>query len=69
MEVISIQLHTQFDDWYGKYKKPIIQSEYGADAVAGLHSVSENSFVQDENMSVWRLEKPSTWWNDIYYYM
>ncbi|KAK3508659.1 hypothetical protein QTP70_003106 [Hemibagrus guttatus] len=38
VEVIFIQLHTQFDDWYKKYKKPIIQSEYGADAVAGLHN-------------------------------
>lgn len=39
LEVIPIQLNVQFENWYGKYKKPIIQSEYGADAVAGLHSV------------------------------
>lgn len=39
-EVIGLQLNTQFDNWYGKYQKPIIQSEYGADAVPGLHSVS-----------------------------
>uniref|UniRef100_A0A8D3BR16 Beta-glucuronidase n=1 Tax=Scophthalmus maximus TaxID=52904 RepID=A0A8D3BR16_SCOMX len=38
MEVISIQLNSQFENWYGKYQKPIIQSEYGADAVPGLHS-------------------------------
>lgn len=42
LEVISIQLQTQFDSWYGKYKKPIIQSEYGADVVPGLHSVSRS---------------------------
>ena len=39
LEVISLQLNTQFEEWYGKYKKPIIQSEYGADVVPGLHSV------------------------------
>lgn len=39
LEVIPIQLNTQFENWYGKYQKPIIQSEYGADAVPGLHSV------------------------------
>lgn len=39
VEVIPIQLNTQFENWYGKYQKPIIQSEYGADTVPGLHSV------------------------------
>lgn len=39
LDVIPIQLNTQFDNWYSLYRKPIIQSEYGADAVAGLHSV------------------------------
>ncbi|KAE8287984.1 Beta-glucuronidase [Larimichthys crocea] len=34
IEVIPIQLNTQFENWYGKYQKPIIQSEYGADACA-----------------------------------
>lgn len=38
LEVIPIQLNTQFENWYNTYKKPIIQSEYGADAVAGLHT-------------------------------
>ncbi|XP_033466357.1 beta-glucuronidase [Epinephelus lanceolatus] len=38
LEVIPIQLNSQFENWYGKYQKPIIQSEYGADAVPGLHS-------------------------------
>lgn len=39
LELIPLQLNNQFENWYGKYKKPIIQSEYGADAVPGLHSV------------------------------
>uniref|UniRef100_A0A3Q0RY42 Glucuronidase beta n=1 Tax=Amphilophus citrinellus TaxID=61819 RepID=A0A3Q0RY42_AMPCI len=33
LEVIPIQLNTHFENWYRKYQKPIIQSEYGADAV------------------------------------
>lgn len=40
LEVIPLQLTTQFENWYKAYQKPIIQSEYGADSVPGLHSVS-----------------------------
>lgn len=40
LEVIQLQLTTQFENWYRKYQKPIIQSEYGAEAIAGLHHVS-----------------------------
>lgn len=52
LEVISIQLHSQFDDWYGKYKKPIIQSEYGADAVAGLHNDPPFMFTEEYQRTV-----------------
>ncbi|KAM8797371.1 beta-glucuronidase [Eudromia elegans] len=38
LEVIPVQLMTQFENWYKTYQKPIIQSEYGADSVPGLHS-------------------------------
>lgn len=40
LEVIQLQLATELENWYGKYQKPIIQSEYGADAIVGLHHVS-----------------------------
>lgn len=40
LEVIPLQLTAQFENWYKTYHKPIIQSEYGADSVPGLHSVS-----------------------------
>lgn len=40
LEVIPLQLTAQFENWYKTYQKPIIQSEYGADSVPGLHSVS-----------------------------
>ncbi|KFO74506.1 Beta-glucuronidase, partial [Cuculus canorus] len=38
LEVIPLQLTAQFENWYKTYQKPIIQSEYGADSVPGLHS-------------------------------
>ncbi|XP_036436394.1 beta-glucuronidase [Colossoma macropomum] len=47
LEVIPIQLNTQFDNWYGKYQKPIIQSEYGADAVPGLHNDPPMMFTEE----------------------
>ncbi|XP_036763826.1 beta-glucuronidase isoform X1 [Manis pentadactyla] len=37
MEVIQLQLVTQFENWYRTYQKPIIQSEYGAETIAGFH--------------------------------
>uniref|UniRef100_A0AAY5EV11 Beta-glucuronidase n=1 Tax=Electrophorus electricus TaxID=8005 RepID=A0AAY5EV11_ELEEL len=52
LEVISIQLHSQFDDWYRKYQKPIIQSEYGADAVPGLHSDPPTMFTEEYQKTV-----------------
>ncbi|XP_033904280.2 beta-glucuronidase-like isoform X1 [Acipenser ruthenus] len=47
LEVIQIQLNTQFEDWYKKYQKPIIQSEYGADVVPGLHSDPPMMFTEE----------------------
>ncbi|XP_061819280.1 beta-glucuronidase [Nerophis lumbriciformis] len=47
VEVIPFQLNTQFENWYGEYQKPIIQSEYGADAVPGLHSDPPVMFTEE----------------------
>uniref|UniRef100_A0A9J7Y7L9 Beta-glucuronidase n=1 Tax=Cyprinus carpio carpio TaxID=630221 RepID=A0A9J7Y7L9_CYPCA len=51
-ELIGLQLNTQFDNWYGKYQKPIIQSEYGADAVPGLHSDPPMMFTEEYQKTV-----------------
>ena len=40
LELISRQLEVELVNWFDKFKKPVIQAEYGADAVAGLHMVS-----------------------------
>ncbi|XP_056140398.1 beta-glucuronidase [Lampris incognitus] len=47
LEVIPIQLNTQFENWYGKYQKPIIQSEYGADVIPGLHNDPPMMFTEE----------------------
>ena len=39
MEVISYQLEKDLLLWRSIYDKPFIMTEYGADAVAGLHEV------------------------------
>ncbi|KAF7665609.1 hypothetical protein LDENG_00136470 [Lucifuga dentata] len=52
VEIIPIQLKTQFEDWYGKYQKPIIQSEYGADVVTGLHADPPMMFTEEYQKEV-----------------
>ncbi|KAM4701337.1 beta-glucuronidase isoform 1-T2 [Discoglossus pictus] len=47
LEVIQLQLNNQFENWYNTYQKPIIQSEYGADAVPGLHSDPPMMFTEE----------------------
>ncbi|MFP3937330.1 MAG: beta-glucuronidase [Phycisphaerae bacterium] len=37
LELIDMQLHRELHGWHEKFNKPIIVTEYGADAVAGLH--------------------------------
>ncbi|NP_058711.3 beta-glucuronidase precursor [Rattus norvegicus] len=47
LEVIQLQLTSQFENWYKMYQKPIIQSEYGADAVSGLHEDPPRMFSEE----------------------
>ncbi|KAM4794632.1 beta-glucuronidase [Rhinophrynus dorsalis] len=47
LEVIQIQLNNQFDRWYEKYHKPIIQSEYGADTIPGFHNDPPLMFTEE----------------------
>ncbi|TFK12972.1 gap junction delta-2 protein [Platysternon megacephalum] len=54
LEVIQLQLNTQFENWYEAYQKPIIQSEYGADAIAGLHNDPPLMFSEEYQKAVLR---------------
>ncbi|XP_017268026.1 beta-glucuronidase [Kryptolebias marmoratus] len=47
LEVVPFQLSNEHENWYNKYKKPIIQTEYGAGAVAGLHSDPPVIFTEE----------------------
>ncbi|XP_018105161.1 beta-glucuronidase isoform X2 [Xenopus laevis] len=47
LEVIQLQLNNQFDKWYEKYQKPMIQSEYGADTIPGFHSDPPLMFTEE----------------------
>ncbi|CAI9590473.1 unnamed protein product [Staurois parvus] len=54
LEVIQVQLNTQFDKWHEKYQKPIIQSEYGADTIPGFHSDPPLMFTEEYQEAVLR---------------
>ncbi|XP_053411022.1 beta-glucuronidase isoform X1 [Nycticebus coucang] len=52
LEVIQLQLNTQFENWYRTYQKPIIQSEYGAEVIAGLHHDPPLMFSEEYQKSL-----------------
>ncbi|KAM5179422.1 beta-glucuronidase [Mantella aurantiaca] len=54
LEVIQVQLNTQFEEWYEMYHKPIIQSEYGADTIPGFHSDPPVMFTEEYQEMVLR---------------
>lgn len=37
LELIGLQMEKELTDWYERFKKPVILTEFGADTVAGLH--------------------------------
>lgn len=39
-QLISRQLEGELRAWFDKFHKPVVQSEYGADTIAGFHTVS-----------------------------
>ena len=53
LEVIPLQLATQFEEWYRTYQKPIIQSEYGADSIAAFHHVSRVAHCLLQSLGQW----------------
>ena len=47
LSVIGEQLTKDLTDFYDKYHKPIILSEFGADTIEGLHSLPAETFSED----------------------
>uniref|UniRef100_A0A8D2CQY0 Glucuronidase beta n=1 Tax=Sciurus vulgaris TaxID=55149 RepID=A0A8D2CQY0_SCIVU len=52
LEVVQLQLRTQFESWYRTYQKPIIQSEYGAETIAGFHEDPPLMFSEEYQKSL-----------------
>uniref|UniRef100_A0A452UJW7 Beta-glucuronidase n=1 Tax=Ursus maritimus TaxID=29073 RepID=A0A452UJW7_URSMA len=52
LEVIQLQLATEFENWHRTYQKPIIQSEYGAAAIAGFHQDPPVMFSEEYQKAV-----------------
>ena len=46
-EVIGLQLKNELNEWYTKFGKPIIMTEYGADTIAGLHKFPPVTFREE----------------------
>lgn len=47
LEVIGLQLKKELNEWYEKYHKPVIMTEYGADTIAGLHKLPPVTFSEE----------------------
>lgn len=47
LEVIGLQVKKEMREWYEKYHKPIIMTEYGADTIAGLHKMPPVAFSEE----------------------
>ncbi len=54
IQLISRQLEGELRAWFDKFHKPVVQSEYGADTIAGLHMVSLNGVLLGHFISNWR---------------
>lgn len=37
LELVELQLEKELRGWYGRFGRPVLLSEYGADAIAGFH--------------------------------
>lgn len=47
LEVINIQMNSNLLNWYKRYGKPVIVTEYGADTIAGMHQDPAAMFTEE----------------------
>lgn len=47
LETIGLQFQKEMNEWYEKYHKPMMVTEYGADAIAGLHKFPPVAFSEE----------------------
>lgn len=54
LESIYPKLTSEFTKWHEKYRKPIIISEYGTDAIAGMHKLPEVIFSEEYQIEYYK---------------
>jgi beta-glucuronidase len=47
LEVIGLQIQNEMQEWFAKYHKPMVMTEYGADTIAGLHKLPPVTFSEE----------------------
>ncbi|KAG8233860.1 hypothetical protein J437_LFUL006883 [Ladona fulva] len=52
LEVIQQAVESEMTRWNEKFNKPIFMSEYGADAVSGLHTLPESVWTEDYQVTL-----------------
>lgn len=50
-QLISRQLERELRDWFATHGKPVVQAEYGADTVAGMHVVRAYTLTSYDSSS------------------
>jgi beta-glucuronidase len=54
LDTIHYQLKTDLEEWHSKYGKPVMLSEFGADAVAGFHTLAPQMFSEEFQVELLR---------------
>ena len=52
LDVIQYQAETELTLWHERYKKPVMITEYGADAISGFHSTPSVMFTEEYQMEM-----------------
>lgn len=54
LEAAETNLEKELLQWQSKFNKPIVMSEYGADTLAGLHTVGDVPWVRNTRAAYWK---------------
>ncbi|XP_071946566.1 beta-glucuronidase-like [Antedon mediterranea] len=54
LEVIHYQTNDSLRGWFNKYQRPVIQTEYGADAITGIHMDPPMMFSEEYQIDLLR---------------
>lgn len=67
-ELITPYVVEEAQNWFDKFQKPIIMSEYGADAFPGLHTVRcfRPLLPNSQNLSCFLFQYPEMTWGEEY---